>query len=282
MQCCSKCVTKRKNLIVEVTTSEACSNLKYKLGAFSFYQNATKINDNTFTFSINAPLGSIDEKLRLKSWDLAGNENYKFENTSTIYPPVYRIGNEPNDWSNPQEKTELQGADECHVLRFITANFSYMPGWYNKEKINFYDNSTPSEAITSWLWDFGDGTTSTEQNPVHEYEEPDIYDVTLIVNGVSLKTKRINIKIKIDCDETVTDYKEGEHAFSNYYAGTFELSNFIEDPKPVHLIAYNKIVLLPGFETATYQNFIAEIDNELECKDKSIADSTYTGIKQKT
>jgi uncharacterized membrane protein len=23
--------------------------------------------------------------------------------------------------------------------------------------------------ITSWKWDFGDGATSTEQNPVHQY-----------------------------------------------------------------------------------------------------------------
>jgi PKD repeat protein len=23
--------------------------------------------------------------------------------------------------------------------------------------------------ITSWKWDFGDGTTSTEQNPIHQY-----------------------------------------------------------------------------------------------------------------
>jgi PKD repeat protein len=34
---------------------------------------------------------------------------------------------------------------------------------------------------TSWNWDFGDGNTSTEQNPVHTYAEPGIYDVQLEV-----------------------------------------------------------------------------------------------------
>ncbi len=263
-----------RNLTVEVTTSEPCSNLKYKLGAISFYQNATKINDNTFTFSINAPLGSIEEKLRLKSWDLSGNENYKFENTSTIYPPVYRIGNEPDDWSNSEEKTELQGADECHVLKFINADFYYTRGWYYKNKIYFVDLSIPSEAINSWHWDFDDGHTSNAKNPIHSYEEKGIYDVTLIVNGISLKTKRIEIKVNLDCDETVTAYEDGEFMFGNYYAGIFELSNLIDDPDLVHVIACEEIILLPGFETATGQSFIAEIDYSLESTKSQ--DSLYT------
>lgn len=41
------------------------------------------------------------------------------------------------------------------------------------------DNSTG--AIVSWLWDFGDGTTSTARAPEHTYEEPGTYEVTLTV-----------------------------------------------------------------------------------------------------
>jgi hypothetical protein len=38
--------------------------------------------------------------------------------------------------------------------------------------------------VTSWRWDFGDGTSSTEQNPVHEYKEDGThYVVTLYVSG---------------------------------------------------------------------------------------------------
>lgn len=36
-----------------------------------------------------------------------------------------------------------------------------------------------SEGATSWLWDFGDGSTSTEENPVHIYAAADNYYVTL-------------------------------------------------------------------------------------------------------
>src|SRR6185437_4188887 len=36
--------------------------------------------------------------------------------------------------------------------------------------VTFTDLSTPgSGTLTSWLWDFGDGNTSTDQNPSHTY-----------------------------------------------------------------------------------------------------------------
>jgi PKD repeat protein len=50
--------------------------------------------------------------------------------------------------------------------------------------VQFTDTSTPGSApITSWLWDFDDATTSTEQNPTHIYRHiPGIYSVTLTVS----------------------------------------------------------------------------------------------------
>ena len=37
---------------------------------------------------------------------------------------------------------------------------------------------------TAWLWDFGDGTTSTEQNPSHVYTTSGAFDVTQTVSNV--------------------------------------------------------------------------------------------------
>ena len=42
-------------------------------------------------------------------------------------------------------------------------------------------------------WDFGDGTTSTEANPVHKYESAGIYKVTLTIDGVGSKTQPLMI-----------------------------------------------------------------------------------------
>lgn len=43
---------------------------------------------------------------------------------------------------------------------------------------------TPPSGVTHWLRDFGDGQTSTEQNPTHTYAAPGDYKVTLTVYGV--------------------------------------------------------------------------------------------------
>ncbi|HOK90731.1 MAG TPA: PKD domain-containing protein, partial [Candidatus Hydrogenedentes bacterium] len=50
--------------------------------------------------------------------------------------------------------------------------------------VRFTDQSTPGQSpITGWLWNFGDGETSTEQNPTHVYAEPGEYTVTLTVTS---------------------------------------------------------------------------------------------------
>jgi PKD repeat protein len=55
--------------------------------------------------------------------------------------------------------------------------------------VTFTDLSLPgSSAIVSWDWDFGDGETSTEQNPIHTYYAIGTYTVSLTVideNGLS-------------------------------------------------------------------------------------------------
>jgi len=49
--------------------------------------------------------------------------------------------------------------------------------------INFADQSTGP--VTSWLWNFGDGATSTLQNPTHSYTTPGAYTVQLTVTSTT-------------------------------------------------------------------------------------------------
>ena len=55
--------------------------------------------------------------------------------------------------------------------------------------VNFTDTSTRSP--TSWYWDFGDGTNSTEQNPVHVYNKAGKYTVSLIASNTAGSSKPV-------------------------------------------------------------------------------------------
>ncbi len=74
--------------------------------------------------------------------------------------------------------------------------------------VTFTDQS--SNAPTSWQWDFGDGATSTEQHPVHEYMAVGDYTVTLTVGnsygtGTETKEAYIHVETPGGCPATVTD-----------------------------------------------------------------------------
>jgi PKD repeat protein len=72
------------------------------------------------------------------------------------------------------------------------ANFSATPNTADPLTVVFTDTSTPgSAAITAWSWDFGDGGSSTLQNPPHAYAASGNYDVRLTVTttvGSNAKT----------------------------------------------------------------------------------------------
>jgi len=56
---------------------------------------------------------------------------------------------------------------------------------YAPLSVYFTDTSISSTSILSWSWSFGDGYTSTSQNPSHVYTAPGLYTVTLTVVNVS-------------------------------------------------------------------------------------------------
>lgn len=77
--------------------------------------------------------------------------------------------------------------------------------------VNFTDASVGDPfPVTSWLWDFGDGTTSTEQNPVHTYYRNGTsakrFNVTLTAtnqDGSATLTRFFYIKV---CPEMIPNF----------------------------------------------------------------------------
>lgn len=94
-------------------------------------------------------------------------------------------------WNLSRERTMFGNASELLMFQLmpledyfreeIDAQWSFKILDMNRRMVAFIDESIGD--ITSWLWDFGDGTTSNVQHPVHQYEEAGLYVVVLDVEG---------------------------------------------------------------------------------------------------
>lgn len=79
------------------------------------------------------------------------------------------------------------------------------------------DNSTTefNQSIASWSWDFGDGGSSTDQNPVHTYSDASRYDITLSVTTfcgsqyTNKSIESINIYCSVPVPGFTTNVTEG-------------------------------------------------------------------------
>jgi PKD repeat protein len=49
--------------------------------------------------------------------------------------------------------------------------------------VHFQDTTGEEKGIQNWMWDFGDGTSSKEQNPVHVYKSSEDFTVSLTVQN---------------------------------------------------------------------------------------------------
>ncbi|MCG8339018.1 MAG: S8 family serine peptidase, partial [Proteobacteria bacterium] len=78
-------------------------------------------------------------------------------------------------------------AVEAATANTLNASFTHTS---NLLEATFTDTSSAptGESITGWLWNFGDGNTSTTQNPVHTYAAAGNYTVTLTVTDSASNT----------------------------------------------------------------------------------------------
>ena len=61
----------------------------------------------------------------------------------------------------------------------------------DRRVVAFRDETTGK--ATPWHWTFGDGSSSTEQNPIHQYDRGGDYTVPLEVDGPEGKSRREKI-----------------------------------------------------------------------------------------
>lgn len=80
---------------------------------------------------------------------------------------------------------------EARFKKPIDAQWSFTILDPKRRLVAFQDQSEGS--ISTWRWDFGDGTASTEQHPLHQYKDAGKYVVVLWVEGPAGKSRRAKV-----------------------------------------------------------------------------------------
>ena len=86
---------------------------------------------------------------------------------------------------------EVKDSDSCRAEKTIPIQVLNMRSAFsfdassscNDFTVAFEDQSTGTPSPTSWLWEFGDGQTSTDRHPEHVYTAQGAYDVVLHISN---------------------------------------------------------------------------------------------------
>jgi PKD repeat protein len=143
-------------------------------------------------------------------WDFGDGTSSRDQNPDHVFaePGLYRV-----------ELTVVRNIDdessfvfhEVHVLPAAPqAEFEWAPEFPQvDQEVHFHDTSAGEPG--QWLWTFGDGAESTEQHPVHAFEAPGTYPVTLVVVGADASTGTSSVTHQVTVgDDTLSAWFEWE------------------------------------------------------------------------
>jgi len=123
--------------------------------------------------------------------------------------------------------------------------------------VAFFNNSF--QGARSNHWDFGDGQTSTEKNPVHIYQNPGVYSVILTVDGLTGLTseKKINlVRARQKPTSIGTSSELSGKNLLQVYPNPFSSSTTISWEIPANDFVTLKIYNMLGVEVASLVNDI--------------------------
>jgi PKD repeat protein len=177
-----------KKIIVKIFVSEPMQNIKVTLFGTTITlttpaDSACKIWASTFT----PPTSPTSDKYYIKvtGLDIAGNpvEGFQSENNVTAFP----IRQDSVNWS-PQP---LAKSDSVHYFQLGTSTFTPSYSGIATQSgtsvlVKFTNKSTGT--YSSSKWEFGDGSTSNEKNPTHNYVSSGSQKVKLTIGDCLKKS----------------------------------------------------------------------------------------------
>ncbi|MFO7879763.1 MAG: PKD domain-containing protein [Bacteroidota bacterium] len=174
---------------------------------FSNLTSSTYYYDLTYAWDFGDGSLTVSEQNPVHTYNIGDS----YEVRLTVSLGGLPIGDKP--------KTITVGGNTCH------ADFS--KNVMEAGLVNFHSNSVSSGNITSYYWDFGDGNTSTDENPSHTYAENGVYNVNLTITDSNGNTdfsdpQSVAVETIYQCckansaDSDVKNYKEGERVAKLY------------------------------------------------------------------
>lgn len=124
--------------------------------------------------------------------------------TAPSSPVISKQQNTPAGNSN--SNTPAQPEKKVEEKEVLTAKFTTAP--VNKEELRYFFMPQYTNGA-SYLWDFGNGATSTEMSPVYTFDDEGKHEVTLTLEGKDGEKKVIV--------QTISTYKPGKIVAPNVF-----------------------------------------------------------------
>ena len=226
-----------------IQTSDNCSNSEIQKvlilpNPVANFNYAEFCNDLSVSFS-DLTQNNGGGNLLNWSWSF-GDPNSGVNNTSTFKNPVHLF----SAAGSYLVALTVSNSDECKntmtqtvvITERLLSKFSFSSIRCESDTVSFTNESTtpPSTAITSYLWDFGDSSTSTLKSPAHVFSAYGTYIVSLkIVNSsgcISSSTQQVSVNRKPVADFSVSEIRCSGNpvSFTDHSFITIGNNNFIK------------------------------------------------------
>ena len=195
-----------------VTTSVGCTDtIRYINGiragvrpsaAFTATPRITCAETRVLFTDQTTPLNSITQW----HWDFGDGSVSTTQNPQHVFVDTGYFDIELITYNNGCADTLL--INDYINIKAPIAKFKIISNCVNRYRKEFVDSSIGAD---TWLWSFGDGQTSTDQSPVHDYDSSGTYTVSLTVHNnqtgcdftKTMTTFVVNQIAEIDASDTV-------------------------------------------------------------------------------
>jgi len=177
-------VTTAKPSYVHVQPSE------YPVVKYTALPLDTTVNQDVYFIDQSELDPAVSDEMYTYLWDFGDGSASNISNIRNVQHRYTKPGNYTTQLQIQDQKGAKFNAP-TPVMITITNQTSPVQALFTANplsgpvplNVSFTDHSTSLVSISTYTWDFGDNSTSTQKNPVHTYMKTGTYDVTLTITN---------------------------------------------------------------------------------------------------